>query len=115
MNERSLRISGIVRGALITYGIAAFSWLFSRALPAETGANDSGQLFAIQAVGIGLALQIALVVVRAFVKRYERAHAMEGQLYPQALFVFELLADGITVLLFAMSTFRAVTMLPAGV
>jgi hypothetical protein len=106
-------MTGFVRGMLITYGVAAFSWLFSRTLPMEE-ASGSNLLSALQGVGIGLALQIALVIVRTIVKRYERSHGMEGQLYPQALYVFELFADGITVLLFAISTFRAILMVPAG-
>lgn len=105
MSEPALRISSRVRGILIAYGVAAFCWFFSRALPSGSPEDDSsgGALFAV-----GLALQVALVIARVLVKRYEREHALEGEIYPQAMYVFELFADAVTVLLFAVGTFRAI-------
>ncbi len=105
MNERSLRMSSAVRGILITYGVAGFSWLFARTLPTEEDSPVRGMLVAF---GIGVALQVLALLVRAWLKRYERAHGMEGALYPQAAALFALLADAVTVLLFAVTTFKAI-------
>lgn len=105
-------MTSLVRGMLISYGVGAFAWLQSTILPVDADASSHGYL---QAIGVGLGLQILLIAVRMAVKRYERVHRMENELAPQAMFIFELLADGVTVLLFAISTFGAVAKLPSGI
>ncbi len=101
MNERALRLSGWIRGILITYGVAAFSWFFSRALPSESSEEPGS---AMSAFAIGLALQILLVGARLLLKRLER----DPETFGQAMYLFELLADAVTVLLFAIGTHRAI-------
>jgi hypothetical protein len=108
MSERSLRMSTLARGVLITYGVALFSWLFSSRFPQ----SESSGLFAI---GLGLGLQVLVLIARAVVKRYEREHGMQGELYPQAMYIVEMIADAITVALFAISTFNAIARIPASI
>jgi hypothetical protein len=108
MSERSLRMSTLARGVLITYGVALFSWLFSSKLPQA----ESSGLFAI---GLGLGLQVLVLLARVVVKRYEREHGMHGELYPQAMYIVEMIADAITVALFAISTFNAIARFPANI
>lgn len=104
---RSLRLSTLVRSAIITYGIAAYSLLLSwggaSVQPRESALAALARLFAI-----GLGLQGLLLLVRWLVTRYERRRGLEGQLMPLALYTFELLVDGVTVLLFALATFRGI-------
>lgn len=106
MNERALRAASRVRGILIAYGVAALGWMFSRASP-------DGPSGAVTLFGIGLGVQLAFLIARRLVKRYEREHGMANAFYPQATYVLGLLADGVTVLLFAIGTFRAILVLPA--
>lgn len=98
MNERALRVSGWARGVLIAYGVGAFSVFFSRTIGFDAGAS---------AIGIGLAVQIGLWVVRYIVKRYQRERGSSEEAVGQAMYVLELVADGVTVLLFALGTYRA--------
>jgi hypothetical protein len=103
--DRSLTMLGRVRGILIAYGVAAFTWFFSQRIPQPTPDASPG---ALSPIAIGLLVQILLFVARIAVKRYERENAMDGELYPRAMYIIELLADGVTVLLFAVGTFRAI-------
>ncbi len=107
MNERQLRLSSRARGILITYGVAAFSWFFARQLP---GASASGTLFGNPSslIALGLAIQIALLIVGRASKTRERERGEEGAAYSQSTYVLELVADGATVLLFALGTFQAI-------
>ena len=77
--------SGVLRGALIGYGIAAFTYFYGKSLP-------SGWVLVM--FGAGVALQLILFGLRKLA------------LPPQAMQVAGLVADGITVLLFALGTFR---------
>lgn len=106
MNERALRTASRVRGILIAYGVAAFGWLFSRGSPDQPSNT-------VTLIGIGLGVQLVFLIARVLVKRYEREHGMANAFYPQAMYVLELLADAVTVLLFAIGTFRAILVLPA--
>lgn len=85
-----LRLNGAARSVIIVYGIAAYTYLFPQP-GAATGA------MAMLLVGIGL--QVLLLLVRYVVK---------GELAPTAQFIFELLADGVTVLLFALATYQGI-------
>lgn len=93
-----LRRFGAARTALIGYGVAAFGYLFARsgASPDAT----SGILF----IAVGIGLQIALLAAGVFVRR----HAPDGAAAARVMVVLELVADGVTVLLFALPTLRAV-------
>ena len=80
---------------------------FSRTLPSGAHEGDS-VVGASSAVAIGLAMQVGVLIARLLVKRYEREHGMHNQSYPRAMYLLELLADGVTVLLFAIGTYRAI-------
>ena len=102
-----MRRHGAIRSALIAYGIAAFVYFFP---PPRTNGDGEPVLVAatsaLQILLVGLALQIVSLAIRKIVTRYERKHGMEGFLSPLALFIFELVVDAVTVLLFALATFR---------
>lgn len=109
-----LRRHGAIRSALIAYGIGAFVYFFPRPHPsveAEPGLTApivTPATSVLQMLLIGLAMQMVAFALRKIVTRYERAHGVEGFLSPLALFIFELVADGVTVLLFAVATLRGI-------
>jgi hypothetical protein len=94
-----LRVSGWVRGILITYGVAAFSVLFSRTIGFDASAS---------AVAIGLAVQVALLIARFLVKRHQGERGTTTSSFSPAMYVLELVADAVTVFLFALGTYRAI-------
>jgi hypothetical protein len=110
-----MRRHGAIRSALIAYGIAAFVYFFPRP---HTNADGEPVLVAatgaLQMLLLGLALQIVSFAIRKIVTRYERKHGIEGFLSPLALFIFELVVDAVTVLLFALATFRGVASFNSG-
>ncbi len=92
---RQMRLSTTVRGIIITVLIALYSWIF----------KQSGGSLAV-ALLIGAAVQIAVVVVRRIVPAAHR---------PQTIHIVELIADGVTVLLFAVGVLGAISAMPEGV
>jgi hypothetical protein len=98
------RVHGAIRTALITYGVAVFTYLFTR--------HDSGASAEVLGSGVsarfvvlgGIVLQLLLIAVRALIKRYapDRSSAVQG------FMILELIGDGVTVLLFALGTFGAI-------
>ncbi len=102
-----MRLSGKVRSAIIGYGIAAYAVLLYSmgARPAETESPVAGL---VRMVAIGLALRALLLLMRWLISRYERRNRLEGQLLPIACYIFEISADAVTVLLFAIATFRGI-------
>jgi hypothetical protein len=106
--ERS-RSAGALRSALITYGIGAFVYFFPRhelSIEGEpTSATPTGVL---QTLLVGLFLQLLAFAIRKVVMRYERGRGLEGVLSPLAMYIFDLVVDGVTVLLFALATFRGI-------
>ena len=98
------RSYGVIRSALIGYGVAALTLLFSRssALGSATGGEASGSAQTL--VLGGLALQVLLIAARALVKH----KAPESETAAQGLMILELVADGVTVFLFAWATLGAV-------
>ncbi len=98
------RSYGVIRSALIGYGVAALTLLFSRssALGSATSGEASGSAQTL--VLGGLALQVLLIAVRALVKH----RAPESETAAQGLMILELVADGVTVFLFAWATLGAV-------
>lgn len=75
-----------LRGVLIGYGVAAFLFFQSRALPPD---------WSLVMLAAGIALQLALFVIGRLPDK-------------RALGLAELVADGATVLLFALGTFKGV-------
>lgn len=100
----NLRLSGVFRGAVITYGILATTLILTR-----SGLGNPEEYSAKQVLFYlltGLALQALLFIVRTLTARYERAAGLEGRLSPFVVYLFELIVDAVTVLLFALATFR---------
>jgi hypothetical protein len=94
-SPRNLRFSSTVRGVIIGALIAIYAWL----------THQPHASFAAGLV-IGAALQVAVLLVRRFVPAGEA---------PRAIHVCEMLADGATVLLFALGVLGPLLRLPAGV
>ena len=98
------RFYGVIRTTLITYGVALFTYLFTRHdsdAPAQAlGGTVSAQVLVLG----GLGLQVLMFAVRLLIKRYapDRASAVQG------FVVLDLIGDGVTVLLFALGTFGAI-------
>lgn len=94
-SPREMRLSSRVRGVAITALIAAYGWLFN--LPQ---ASLAGLLL------VSAALQVAVILLRRWVP---------ADSFPQAMFVFEMIVDGVTVLLFALGVFGSFHQMPAEV
>ena len=99
---------GAARTALITYGIAAYTYLLARPGPADDakafGVGASASSFVLS----GIVLQVLLIAARLVIKRVTN----DRDITAQALGILELIADGVTVLLFAMATFGAIAHAP---
>jgi len=85
---RDLRVASWIRGLFIAALIVAYGW-FVREPQASLTASFL----------VGIVLQVAIVVARRFVP----AEAM-----PQAQYLFEMIADGVTVLMFALGVFGGI-------
>ena len=98
MNEettRKLRVDSRVRGVVITALITGYGFLFHQ---------RQGSF--VEALLLGALLQVAVLLVRRWVPP-------EGR--PIAMYTFETIADGITVLLFALGVLGGIARLPADV
>lgn len=100
------RVYDAVRGAIITYGIAAYTYFVPRlgADPAESGlvANIPRMLIG------GIALQLCALAGRAIVARVDRGRAPDFQPSPALASTLTLVVDGVTVLLFALATYGGI-------
>ena len=92
---REMRIDSRVRGVVITAMVAAYGWLFRQSQGSFT-----------EALLIGAALQAIVILLRRWVPP-------EGQ--PAAMYAFEMVADGITVLMFALGVFASINRVAAEV
>jgi hypothetical protein len=101
-----LRTVDWVRGAIIgLISLVAGFWILRPA--AESGrAPVSGGQVALIAIAIGL--QVAVFAGTWLARRWENARGMPGAISPHALHVLQLLADGVTVLLFALAVFGGI-------
>jgi hypothetical protein len=88
---RQLRLSGPLRSALIAYGIAAFAFIVP-----ESSTGSRTMLI------VGIAVQLIILLVRLLAKR------LGDELAPTAIAIAELIADGVTVLLFALATYMGI-------
>ena len=88
MQSREMRQYTALRSALIGYGVLAFTFF----PPTRT----------LMLWGIGV--QVAVILVRQLIQRQVRDPALAGT----ALMVLELVADGVTVALFAIATFGGI-------
>jgi hypothetical protein len=92
---------------LIGYGVAAFTGIqvgSSTGLPSQAlGSWGSARGFVL----LGLGLQLILMLARTLIKHY----APDWASAPHGMMVLEIIADGVTVLLFAMATLGAIAQL----
>lgn len=94
------RFHTAVRTILITYGVAAFTYLIPPSTTGDTPLAAGGAVSARSLVVLGLGLQLLMLAARVLIKRHapDRAAAVQGFL------ILELVADGMTVLFFALGT-----------
>lgn len=88
-----MRLDTRVRGVVITALIAGYGWFFKQ--PQGSFA---------EALLLAAVLQVAVILLRRWVPA-------ENQ--PVALYVFEMIADGLTVLLFALGVFGSINRIAA--
>ena len=106
MPERTLRLSGLARSTLIGYGVAVFTWLFSRQMPADADHASSGSAGGMLAAGLGV--QLVLFLIQRWAAHYDRNHGPDDAISPVVMYSCEILLDGVTVLLFAIATFSGI-------
>jgi uncharacterized membrane protein (UPF0136 family) len=87
---RQMRVSTTVRGVIMGALIALYSWLM------DHPAGWAGMLL------VAAAVQLVIIIARRFVP---------PDLMPRALFVIETIADGATVLLFALGVLGPIAQL----
>jgi hypothetical protein len=101
------RVYGAVRTALIGYGVTAFAYFQFGSSPgiAPQALGNWGAARGFVLLGIGL--QLILMLARALTKR----HVADEASATRIMDVCEVIADGVTVLLFAMATLGPITRL----
>jgi len=97
------RAYGVFRTVLITYGVAASSYLFSQSIPEGVSPVYGGMVSPRSLVVFGLVLQVLMIGARGLIKR----HTPDTGTAAQGMFILELIGDGVTVLFFALGTFGA--------
>ena len=101
-----LRAEDAVRGVLIgVISVAAGFWILRPAEGSGRAPATGGQ---VAMIAIAVGLQLAVFAGNWLVRRWERVHGMEGQVAPHARHVLQLLADGASVLLFALAVFGGI-------
>ncbi|MEZ5541887.1 MAG: hypothetical protein R3F42_07575 [Pseudomonadota bacterium] len=98
------RTVGAVRTVLITYGVTAFGYLFTRAMPTAAAPALGGLISARGLVLLGLGLQLALLIAGVLLRR----RLSDRTTAAQRLGILELAGDGLTVLVFALGTYGAI-------
>ena len=93
-------LHGTLRTALIGYGVAGFGWFFTRAGVIEDPFAANASSAARQLFAWGVACQAVSILVRWWIRR------RSGDSAAPTSAIVELLSDGVTVLLFAIATFR---------
>jgi hypothetical protein len=86
-SARDLRLSSTMRWVFITGLILVYTWFL----------KDPGVSLKVTFL-IAAGFQFAVIVIRRFVPADE---------LPRAMYIFELIADGVTVLMFAIGVFGA--------
>jgi type IV secretory pathway TrbD component len=99
-------VYGTLRTAIIGYGVAAFSWLFTKRGIIEDPLAAEASSTARLLFASGIACQVLAFVLRLWIKRTSGSE--DGA---NAMALIELLADGATVLIFAVATFRGINAL----
>ena len=109
-----LRLGGTVRSAIIAYGIGAVTYFFPQPMTLAESTTPAPAALALKMLLVGIGLQLLVLVVRWLVAGRNRAAGSEGSIAPVAVYVLELLVDGVTVLLFALATFRGIAQYAGG-
>jgi hypothetical protein len=92
---RQMRVGTVVRGVIIGALIAVYSWVMELS-------GSWAELLIVAA-----AVQFALIIARRFVP---------ADRMPQAMYIIEMIADGVTVLLFAVGVLGgSISRMPEGV
>jgi|SRR3954466_9300927 hypothetical protein len=91
-SPRDLRVASWVRGVFIGALIAFYGWFL------KVPEGSFKRMFVI-----GAGVQVMIIVLRRFVPR---------DVQPQAQYIFEMIADGVTVLVFALGVFGSIVRLP---
>jgi len=104
----ALTTAATLRGLLVAYGIGAYSLMrlhLSPVAPVELVLffHDLQTL-----ILVGLGIQAIRWVALRTVAAYEKEHGLEGVLSPNVMSIVDLVIDGVTVLLFALATFRSI-------
>ena len=105
----SFRTIDAARGLLITVTIGIVGYFAVIPPPASGQSAFSITHSGLSMLLVGVVLQLAIIFSRPLVARFERARGMEGQISPMVIHVLQLLADGLTVLLFALAVFGGIT------
>ena len=105
---RKRRSYGLLRTLLISYGVAASSYLFAQSVPAGVLPDNGGLFTPRNLVVLGLILQGLMLAASLLIRR----QSPDPEIAAQALFILELAGDGVTVLLFATGTFAAIMRMP---
>jgi hypothetical protein len=101
-----MRTADFARGVLIALiSLLAGYWILAPRDESKLGPFEGHRL---AYVGIAIGLQVLVMGGNWLVRRYERATGMEGQIAPDARHVLQLLADGVSVLLFALAVFGGI-------
>jgi hypothetical protein len=101
-----MRTADFARGVIIALvSLLAGYWVLAPKQDAALGPLAGKRLAYI---GIAVGLQLFVLGGNWLVRRYERAHGMEGQIAPDARHILQLLADGVSVLLFALAVFGGI-------
>jgi hypothetical protein len=101
-----LQTADIARGVVIAViSLLAGYWIL---VPSGDAALGPFHARRIAFIAIAVALQVGVLAGNWAVRRYERAHGMDGLLAPDARHVLQLLADGVSVLLFALAVFGGI-------
>ena len=108
-------MASTVRGLIIVYGIGAYALISQNLGTAFRRETVSFSESPLNLILIGLGIQAVRWAVMRAVARYEKAHDAEGALSPTVMYGVDLVIDGVTVLLFAVATFRGISGVAASV
>jgi hypothetical protein len=108
----SFEVADAARGIVITFVVAVigyYAWL-PTLHPERNGPSMSRGGVYMLLLGIGL--QVAILVGKPLIGKYEKKHGLDGQISPMVVHILQLLADGLTVLLFALAVFGSIAQFP---
>jgi hypothetical protein len=107
--HQALRAADAARGILITVviGVIGYFGLFPTPGPEQGRPFLSRTGLVMLLIGVGL--QLAVLVGRRLIGKLEMAWGVDGQLSPMAVHILQLVADGLTVLVFALAVFGGIS------